>query len=248
MLKNNTRKLAVLIGTITFFIACDPPTDTANDKQKQLNSSNPKVETVSHGYVEGVTPANINRDSTERTYPIVQANWNGPGGDKKWLGWNLGATQEPESFSSDNPESAGWYFQFNHRQGIYPDVPNDEKVAQHIAGQNSGPQDPELDSDWINDDPCAQLLNDEWRIPTEAEWEAVAAANAEAELNLHNSGYILGNISFLSELGSEGFFWSSTQASGANTGVFAGLNESNEHIYFSSELMWSAMPLRCIEN
>lgn len=220
---------------------------TGDSEQDVMISSDPPVETVSHGYVEGVTPDNIDPGTAERTYPVIQADWDGPGGDKRWLGWNLGATGEPASVSDDSPESAGWYFQFNHRQGIYPDVPNDEKVLQHNPGPVTGPQDPELDSDWINTDPCSELLDDGWRIPTEEEWQAVADANASSRLNLHYSGYILGNLSFLSDLGSQGYFWSSTQHMGANRGVSA-LFDSNGLSVGTASLMWDGMPLRCIED
>lgn len=245
MQKSNIKGLAIFIGTLIYFSACQVPTDPLND----FSSAPNQIENISHGFVEGVTPTNADNDSTEWSYPVVQADWDGPGGDKRWLGRNIGSTKEPDSLYDNSAESAGWYFQFNHTQGIYPDVPNDEKVAQHTPGPSSGAQDPDLDSDWIDDDPCNLLLGEKWRIPTQAEWQAVADANAASKLNLHLGGYILANISFLSELGFEGFYWSSTQGAGANTGQAAGLNSNlsltTENNFLS---MWSGIPLRCIED
>ncbi|MEX0721206.1 MAG: hypothetical protein WD511_02090 [Balneolaceae bacterium] len=246
MKKRDIKNLAAFIVTLIYVSACQAPTDPLRDSPHP-DSADETNESISHGYVEGVTPSNI--DSTERTYPVIQADWDGPGGDKRWLGWNLGATKAPESINDASPESAGWYFQFNHRQGIFPAVLNDEKVTQHQPGPVTGPQQPELDSDWIDEDPCQNLLGDRWRLPTELEWKAVAEANAASILNLHLGGYILGNISFLSELGTQGFYWSSTQGLGANSGVFANL-DSNLKITSSNNemLMWAGAPLRCIED
>ncbi|MEX0608511.1 MAG: hypothetical protein WD016_13985 [Balneolaceae bacterium] len=220
---------------------------TNEQEQDVMVPTDPPAETVSHGYLEGVTPENVAPEMAERTYPVIQANWNGPGGDSRWLARNLGATEDPNSLTDGWPESAGWYFQFNFRQGLFPTLGNDEVVENHVPGDNTGSQNSELDSDWIENDPCALLLEGNWRIPTEAEWESVIQAGAASALNLHTGGYILGNISFLTQRGSQGLYWSSTQTTGANNGSF--VTFSNEaHLSISSMLMWSGLPLRCIED
>lgn len=229
--------------------SCEQPTHSDQERQ-ELQAVAPDTvpgETVSHDYLDGVTPTNIDPDSAQRTYPVVQGDWEGPGGDKRWLGWNLGATRAPSSAEDTEPGSNGWYFQFNHKGGIFPDVPNNEKVVQHISGPVSGEQFEELDSDWTGNDPCRALLEGNWRIPTAAEWEAAAEADAQEKLNLHFGGYILGSLSFLSEVGSSGAYWSSTQHFSANRGLAVRVDDDG--IKSSSVmLMWSGMPLRCIED
>ncbi|MEX2573618.1 MAG: hypothetical protein WD317_04950 [Balneolaceae bacterium] len=173
----------------------------------------PQPQTVSHGFVEGVTPSD-DPQFAERTYPVIQADWEGPGGDKRWLGRNLGATEAPSSMADDNPESAGWYFQFNRMQGYYHD------------GDNRIPDTPwesplEEDSNWIIEhDPCRELLGNSWRIPNREEWEAFHASAPlvdgepdrdhpfTSELSLHRSGFILSDE--LISTFSDGVYWSSS--------------------------------------
>lgn len=219
---------------------------TGDDEQDIMVPVEP-VETVSHGYVAGVTPENINPENAWRTYPVINADWAGPGGDKRWLGWNLGATKEADGLTDDSPESAGWYFQFNRVAGIFPGVPNGESVPNFQAGNNTGPQDPSIDSDWIDEDPCAALLEGTWRIPTLEEWQAVVEAEVSTRLNLHYSGYILGSLSFLTEMGTQGRFWSSTQHNSANNGYSVLLDDEGV-IADNISLMYDAMPLRCVED
>ncbi|MEX0647927.1 MAG: hypothetical protein WEA56_08015 [Balneolaceae bacterium] len=224
--------------------------DTGSDKQDVVVPVTPPADTVSHGFVEGVTPANIDPEMAERTYPVLQAGWEGPGGDKRWLGWNLGAVRAPASVDDDSPESAGWYFSFNFMNGFFPEAGNNQKVPDHIPGPVSGPQNPDLDSDWIEKDPCTLLLDDPWRVPAAEEWQAAADAGAASQLNLHYGGYILGNLSFLTERGTQGFYWSSTRHIGANRAILAEFSsESGFLVNINSPmLMWSGLPLRCIED
>lgn len=154
----------------------------------------PSQETVSHGFVEGVTPSDDPRFA-ERTYPVVQADWDGHGGDKKWLGWNLGATQAPESVTDTSKAAAGWYFQFNRKQGHF-------FHSEQSTTPSGSSLIPTVVRDWEENDPCKFLLGEDWRLPTIEEWENFRTAPAgqggmgsgnltaafESDLNLHASG------------------------------------------------------------
>lgn len=247
-MKINKINLILWFSAILIFVSgCNPAVDVG-DKNPEENLD--ESETVTHGFVEGVTPVTIDSGSAERSYPVIIANWPGPGGDKRWLGWNLGATQAAETLEDASPESAGWYFSFNLGQGYYPLNGNDEKVMEHIPGPVSGPQDPDMDSDWIDNDPCAELLQGSWRLPTAGEWRAAAEGGGMAALNLHLGGYILGNLSFLTSRGTQGFYWSSMQHRGANQAVYVEITTDSEIIVNEEKpmLMWSGLPVRCIES
>lgn len=177
---------------------------TGEDEQDVMVPMDPK-DTVSHGYVEGVTPSD-DPYYAERTYPVIQADWEGPGGDSRWLGWNLGATDAPESFDDGNLDRAGWFFTFNRSQGYYFDTtdPVPDNFRRSL---------PTLE-DWnIDNDPCREALEGNWRIPTEEEWQAVSD-NAGAALNVHLAGFISNQQGVLTPpsrlAGTSGAYWSST--------------------------------------
>lgn len=174
---------------------------------------------ISHGYVEGVTPAN-GQLYNERTYPTVQANWPGPGGDKIWLGVNLGASSRPQTSVDDGASKAGWYFQFNRKQVFYNN------------GTNLTPRWPtnEIieDSDWkIENDPCRILLGDTWRLPTVEELRAFMSAPANkggmgdgnrtaafnSRLKMHAAGNLQSFDGSLQLRGDVGNYWASDQFS-----------------------------------
>ena len=172
-------------------------------------------EVVSHGYVEGVTPGNASIYN-ERSYPTVEANWPGPGGDKKWLAVNLGATDEPQSSVDDNSGRAGWKFQFNRSQ------------AFHHNGQVLTPQwrTNRIDEDtkWQpENDPCRLLLGDPCRLPTVEEIRAFREAPFErggmgegnrtaafnSTLRLHAAGFLHSFTGELRNRGTTGQYWAS---------------------------------------
>lgn len=223
---------------------------TSNDKQDILVPTHPPI---SHGYVEGVTPSDDSQFA-ERTYPVVQADWEGPGGDKRWLGWNLGATEAPASPNYNNPEVAGWYFQFNIPQGHYA-IPGEEEIAgTSTIIPGTGPSVINEDSDWtLGNDPCRIALGGDWRIPTIEEWESFHDASDNSVLNLHSAGHIqkaTGPPDLISK--NNGFYWSKSQ-----TEIPAGpAIESGEMLLFLSDSETNlidisksfAQSVRCIED
>lgn len=171
---------------------------------------------VSHGYVEGVTPSDDSQFEN-RSYRLVKSNWKG-GENKIWIELNLGATDYVKSVTGANANRAGWYFQFNRKQGYFhsgdvrvPDTSWDDAFAEN--------------SDWeINNDPCRTAFGGNWRVPTAAEWQSFYLAG-EGEggmesgdynavfsslLRLHAAGAINTEGS-ITQRGSTGFYWSSDQ-------------------------------------
>lgn len=240
---------------------------TDDDDQDIMFPTDPP-DSVSHGYVDGVTPSDDPRFA-ERTYPVVQADWDGPGGDKLWLGWNLGATEEPTTSSYNNPGAAGWYFHFNRLQAHYAqavDTPDSDII---IPGTNDAAFSE--DSEWIvENDPCRELLGDTWRIPTVEEWRSFLEAPVDdngmnnggqevafnSALELHTTGFVRYFRGINLDATNAGFYWSSEYQEADTEGM-----PTPGKILFFDEFESSvgdpdqsvlgrehAAPLRCIEN
>lgn len=185
-------------------------------------SSYEPPEMVSHGYVQGVTPANTQLFN-ERSYPVVQANWPGPGGDKVWLAVNLGATTPPNTSIDTRPSTAGWYFQFNRKQAFYH---NGQKLSPPWRASSINE-----DKKWdIANDPCRILLGDRWRLPLIEELRAFREAPADrggmgegnrtaafnSTLRLHAGGFLHSFSGDLRNRGITGQYWASDQFTSSN--------------------------------
>jgi hypothetical protein len=97
--------------------------------------------TVSHNTSDGVSPVTV-----DITYPIVSTEITGE--CKCWIAQNLGATQQATSATDNTDASAGWYWQFNLKQG-YAVGPSPAWTITSISE----------DSNWTAaQDPCALLL------------------------------------------------------------------------------------------
>lgn len=199
---------------------------------------------VSHGYVDGVTPGEDDRFA-ERSYTTVRADWEGPGGDKRWLGMNLGATGEPESVKDDDAGRAGWYFRFNREQGYYHDGSFGKADGFPLGSSNRSTI--QEDSGWEEpNDPCRKLLGGDWRIPTDEEWLA-AAESGSRKLNLHAAGYLSPSFGHpLGTRGDYGTYWSSTQFNPHN-GIFAEIDGNGRIGETEPRLKHHGLPVRCIE-
>jgi hypothetical protein len=113
----------------------------------------PATITVSHLVSHGVAPV----DKTV-TYGVVVTNLTGT--YKCWITQNLGADHQAVSASDDTEASAGWYWQFNRKQGF--------KVADDGVTRtpNSAWVYPLSESSaWLpENDPCTIELGDGWRV------------------------------------------------------------------------------------
>ncbi|MCC5908042.1 MAG: hypothetical protein JJU13_17640 [Balneolaceae bacterium] len=187
---------------------------------------------AAHGYVDGVTPANASLYNN-RTYPTVEADWPGPGGDKVWLAMNLGATDFPESSIDNRAGRAGWLFQFNRSQGYHH---NGQLVTPNWRVTSI-----DEDTEWeLENDPCHILLGEPWRIPTvemlrafrEApvnrggmgEGNRTAAFNST--LRLHSPGFLHSFSGDLRDRGNAGHYWARDQFN-SRQGEALGIGESS---------------------
>lgn len=230
--------------------ACEPLTEADLEQQDQQTTLATGNSTVTHGYHSGITPENIDQDEAWRTYPVIQADWEGPGGESRWLGRNLGAVASPSSVDDAGADAAGWYFKFNRKQGYYHRGSGDNPVEHFPPELTDDFPAEDFDSDWIRDDPCTLLLGNRWRIPTEEEW--LAARDAGADLNLHKGGIINGFVGFMFDYrGTRGNYWTRNQYLHEGMPVYQamyvsvsdeGRVDQSDHI-----LMSMGMPVRCIE-
>jgi hypothetical protein len=83
---------------------------------------------------------------------------------KCWITSNLGAIHQATALLIDGTEaSAGWYWQFNRKQGYKQDSAT-VTPSWTITSIDEN-------SDWlIENDPCNLELGQPWRIPTYTEW------------------------------------------------------------------------------
>jgi hypothetical protein len=165
---------------------------------------------------------------------------------KCWITRNLGASQQATVVSDATEASAGWYWQFNRKQGYKYEGTTRTPNTAWITSISEN-------SDWLSaNDPCTNELGNSWRIPTYTEWTNVDASWTNwngpygSALKLHAAGNLYTNDGILRERGSYGYYWSSTQGSVSN----------GWSLYFYSALsgMSSAttkpygFPLRCVRD
>ena len=140
---------------------------------------------------------------------------------KCWITCNLGADHQANAVSDATEASAGWYWQFNRKQGYKHDgttrTPNTTWIT--YISEESG---------WLPaNDPCSIELGSSWRIPTETElmniwnfggWSSWTGP-WNSGLKLHAAGYI-GDVGTLTWRGTTGFSWSSVQSDPTRGVVF----------------------------
>jgi len=137
---------------------------------------------------------------------------------KCWITSNLGADQQASAVTDATESSAGWYWQFNRKQGYKHDgttrTPNTTWITSISENSN-----------WVStNDPCASELGTGWRIPTSTEWININTGGGwtnwngpwNSGLKLHGAGYLLLSSGSLSSRGGYGTYWSSIQYDAAN--------------------------------
>ncbi len=165
---------------------------------------------------------------------------------KCWITSNLGSDHQASAVNDASEASAGWYWQFNRKQGFKHDgvtrTPNTTWIGS--ISENS---------DWqVENDPCGIELGNGWRIPTNSEWNNVDIGGSWADwsgpwnsgLKLHAAGSLGYNGNPL-ERGTTGKYPSSTQHS----------DIINYYLYFTSYLSSGNVqtgkqygsPLRCVK-
>jgi hypothetical protein len=165
--------------------------------------------------------------------------------DKCWITRNLGSDHQAAAVDDATEASAGWYWQFNRKQG-YMHTGATVTPAWNITSI-------EEDSDWIPaNDPCAIELGAGWRLPTSTEWINVDASGGwdgwddpwNSALKIHAAGYISESDGSLVIRGTGGFYWSGTQET-ATTGWYIILSNSDVDQWYTSKA--SGYSVRCIK-
>lgn len=161
--------------------------------------------TVNHQVGGGVAP--VNKTVTYGTVTGI------PGAPAKcWITSNLGADHQASAVDDASEPSAGWYWQFNNKQGYKHDgitrTPNtawNSSVSENLDWQAAN-------------DPCALELGNGWRLPTYDEWNNVDASGGwtnwtgpwNSDLKLHAAGFLVFGDGTLGSRGSYGLYSSGT--------------------------------------
>jgi len=194
--------------------------------------------TINHLASGGVAPV----DKTT-TYGTVT---NIPGEPSKcWITSNLGSDHQAVACNDATEASAGWFWQFNHKQGYKHDgMTLTPSWTINLILENSNWQ--------AVNDPCAIEISSGWRIPTYSEWYNVDAGGNwvswtdpwESDLKLHFAGSLNPGNGSPFNFGQIGFYWSSTQQNLVDSWFvyFDGGNGCYPAVYRKAY----GMPLRCI--
>jgi uncharacterized protein (TIGR02145 family) len=167
------------------------------------------VLTINHVTTGGVAP--VDKSTTYGTVTNI------PGETSKcWITKNLGASQQATTVSDATEASAGWYWQFNRKQGYKHDGTTRTPNTTWISSISEN-------TDWQTaNDPCNLELGAPWRLPTKTEWQNVSGSSGGNWVNSNgpwSSGLKLHFAAFLDyesnggimNQGTSGTYWSSTQ-------------------------------------
>jgi hypothetical protein len=194
--------------------------------------------TVVHDITEGVAP--VNKTVSYGTVTNI------PGENTKcWITSNLGADNQATAVSDDTEASAGWYWQFNRKQGY--------KYATNRVPNTTWISSISENSDWIAaNDPCALEMASDWRIPTYTEWANVDASGSwntwtgpwNSGMKLHAAGLLNSSDGLLGSRGSIGRYWSSAQ-NGTTNGFDLYISSGETFITYNNKAF--GYTLRCLK-
>jgi len=166
---------------------------------------------------------------------------------KCWITRNLGASQQATAVDDDTEASAGWYWQFNRKQGYKHDGTTRTPNTTWITSIDE-------DLDWeAANDPCTLELGSGWRIPVHNEWYNVDNTGGwdnwndpwNSGLKMHAAGYPMNSDGSMFYRGFYGYSWSSIQSSTTN-GWELFINSSFS--YTSNKYKAYGIPLRCLQD
>jgi uncharacterized protein (TIGR02145 family) len=134
---------------------------------------------------------------------------------KCWITSNLGSDHQATVIDDITEASAGWYWQFNRKQGFKHDgitrTPNTDWIS--TVSEDSG---------WTTaNDPCVIELASGWRLPAYDEWFNVDESGGwtnwngpwNSDLKLQSAGYLNASDGSPIAHGSYGYYWSIGQSS-----------------------------------
>ena len=166
---------------------------------------------------------------------------------KCWITCNLGADHQATAVNDATEASAGWYWQFNRKQGYKFDgtTLTPAWTNNWIIDENS---------DWLTaNDPCTSELGSGWRLPTSTEWSNVDASGNwndwigpwNSGLKLHAAGYLNSGDGSLYDRGSYGYYWSSSQR---NSTYGWGLGFDSGVSYMGGYYKANGFSVRCLKD
>ncbi|MBP6871416.1 MAG: hypothetical protein KBC43_05370 [Bacteroidales bacterium] len=164
---------------------------------------------------------------------------------KCWTTSNLGADHQATAANDATEASAGWYWQFNRRQGYKHDGTTRTPNTTWIWPLNEN-------SDWLlTDDPCYLELGVNWRLPTATEWINVEATGGwtnyfgpwNSLLKLHAAGRLDPTNGSLAARGSEAGYRGRIQN---NTGDAKVLFMTSSSCYILDAYKADGFNIRCI--
>ncbi len=196
---------------------------------------------INHLATNGVAP--VDKSASYGTVTSI------PGEPTKcWITKNLGATNQPTSSSDGTEAAAGWYWQFNRKQGYMHDgTTRTPATAWDATNDNLG-------ATWVAaNDPCTLELGIGWRIPTKSEWTNVDASGLwngagnsyTSGLKLHTAGQLNSADGSLSARATNGLYWSNLQQTSTNASILY-MNSSN--CYISGSVKANGLSVRCIKD
>jgi hypothetical protein len=194
--------------------------------------------TINHAPTGGVAPVS--------KFVIYSTVSNIPGEPSKcWITSNLGSDHQATTVIDATEASAGWYWQFNRKQGYKHDGVNRVPNTAWIANISES-------SDWQTaTDPCTIELDPLWRLPTYTEWNNVLTSGGwgnitgawNSGLKLHAAGDLAPGDGSLQSRGNLGYYWSSKESSTAYGNY---LNLENAFNFMSYQTKSTALSIRCI--
>lgn len=196
--------------------------------------------TVNHSLSRGVAPV-----SKTVTYGTVNSIPGEPA--KCWITSNLGANHQATAVDDATEASAGWYWQFNRKQGFKHDGTTRTPNTTWITPINEN-------LEWeASNDPCTLELGAGWHLPTNTEWNNVNASGGwttwtgpwNSGLKMHAAGYLTNSGGSLYSRGTSGFYWGNAQGSATNGwNLFFSVGNSS----MNGSPKASGFPLRCLKD
>ncbi len=166
---------------------------------------------------------------------------------KCWITQNLGASNQATAVDDGTEASAGWYWQFNRKQGYkHDETTRIPSTAWDATNDN-------LSATWQADkDPCTIELGSVWRIPTYSEWYNIDYTGSwqswydpwGSGLKLHAAGYLNHDVGLLGDRGVTGNYWSSTQVDANNGRDMYFLNGSSS---MDNNEKSNGLTIRCLK-
>ena len=167
------------------------------------------------------TAGNVAPVTKSVIYDVTETDLSGT--NKCWITSNLGATNQASSATDATEAAAGWYWQFNRKQGYKHDGTNRTPNTTWITSIDEN-------SDWTAaNDPCTIFLGSGWRIPTFTEWSAIITNGGWSTTNdvftsilrIHPAGGLQRDNGTLLNRGFVGNYWSGTQNPSSNSSAVA---------------------------